>query len=130
VPSEEDVAYWRLRLERLMEEADPVLERYRRPSEAPASAAVSWWQALSLWWRPAVAGAMGLAASIVLVVGLGSGRAPAGPPGAEPDPAALVLSALASGGEPAALWQRAGIEADPLLALLALEPASREGGGR
>lgn len=116
VPSDEDAAYWHQRLERLMDEAEPVLERFRRPTRT----AVPWWHALGLWWRPAVAGTAGLAAAAVLVAAL------AGEPTPEerqpaPDPGAAVLSVVVSGGDPVALWSAAGVNADPTLALLALE---------
>lgn len=116
VPSDEDTAYWHQRLERMMDEAEPALERYRSPGRT----AGPWWSALELRWRPAVAGAAGLAAAAVLVAVLAVGpelrdRLPA------PDPAAMVLSAVVSGGDPVAMWSAAGVNADPTLALLALE---------
>lgn len=127
VPSDEEVAYWHERLERLMDAAEPVLERYRRPTRT----VVPWWSALQLRWRPAVAGTGGLAAAAVLVAVLAFGPELERHPPTPADPAATVLSAVVSGGDAVALWSAVGANADPTLALLALEyRTAPEGDGR
>jgi hypothetical protein len=118
VPPEDD-AYWERRLDALMTEADPKLASYRRVPVVRRS----WLETLAVGWRPAAAGAFALAASVILALALGAGGAPA------PGPQAVVLSAIVNEGTPASLWQGAGIEADPILALLALEGDSDGEGG-
>lgn len=122
VPPEEDVTYWEGRRQALMAEAEAVLAEYRRPRPSWSS----WLEALASRWRPAAAGALAVAASAVLALALGGGRTPPAP-----NPGSVVLSAVVSEGEPAALWTAEGVEADPTLALLALEAGTqREGGDR
>lgn len=127
VPSEEDEAYWAARLQSLMAEAEPVLAEHR----VPRARRVSWLEALGVRWRPAVGGAFALAASLVLALVVGAGRTGHGEP-RPAQPGSVVLAAIVSGGEPAALWQGAGVHADPTLALMALESGGGEpdGGGQ
>lgn len=119
VPPEEDAEYWERRLRTLMAEAAPALAALR--TAPPGS--VSWLDALGARWRMATAGAFALAASAVVALVVSGEHA------AAPDPRAVVLSAVVSGGEPAALWEGAGVAADPTLALLALENAAQKTGG-
>lgn len=123
VPPRDDEAYWEERMERIMAQAGPLLEEHRRAASAP-----SWLDALLLRWRSAAAVSFALAASLVLVVTWGPAAGPT------PDASSSVLGALAGGGDPAALWTGAGVEADPTLALLVLQggpdiPARTPGGG-
>ncbi len=121
VPPEEDSGYWEARIRGMLAEAGPTLASYRRaPTGTP-----SWLEALTLRWRPAMAGALALAASAVVALALGAGRRPGTGSGN------VVLSAIAGDGEPAALWDGAGVSADPTLAVLTLESgAERPGGAR
>lgn len=119
VPPEEDTAYWDERLRMLMAEAGPTLATAPRGRTA---AAPSWLDALATRWRLATAGAFALTAAAVAALVLGVRRAPPA------DAQAMVLAALVSGGEPAALWKGAGVAADPTLAFLTLE-STKEGNG-
>lgn len=126
VPPREDETYWTARLQALMAEAEPMLAEHRRPRVRQ----VSWLEALAARWRPAVGAAFALAASLVLALAVGVGRTERTAPH-PPQPGSVVLATIVSGGEPAALWQSAGVEADPTLALMALENGGRpEGGGQ
>ena len=107
-PGPGDPEVWESRIRGLMAEAEPTLARYRvgrRP----------WWTAFGQNWQPATVGALAAAAGLILALGLGSLRRAPVP---EHD---LVLAVAASDGEPAALWAVMGAEADPVLALIALE---------
>ncbi len=119
VPPPEEEAYWEGRLDALMTKADPTLASYRPgPAVGP-----SLLETLALGWRPAAAGAFALAASVILALVLGAGSRPSS------GPQAVVLSAIVGEGTPSSLWQGAGVEADPTLALLALESGSDGEGG-
>jgi len=120
VPPDEDVAYWERRLERVMAEAEPQLRRQRRRDPSR----ISWVEALALRWRPAAATGLALAAAMVLALVGSSGRR------AGVDPRAITLSAVVGEGEPEALWRAAGLQADPTLALIALESEAAPRGGR
>jgi len=119
VPPEEDAEYWEGRVRTLMAEATPALAAHRTAS--PRS--VSWLDALGARWRMATAGAFALAASAVAALVLSGEHRGA------PDPRAMVLGAVVGKGEPAALWEGAGVAADPTLAILALENAAQRTGG-
>lgn len=119
VPPEADSAYWDGRVRTLMAAAEPVLATRK----TARSRSVSWLEALAMRWRLATAGALALAAAAVAALALGVRRAPS------PDPQAMVLAALVSEGEPAALWEGAGVSADPTLAFLALESTEAGNGG-
>lgn len=125
VAPEQDETYWNARLRSLMGEAEPVLAEYRRPRRR-----VSWLDALATRWRPAVGGAFAFAASLVLALVLGAGRGGSQAQGTRPEPRAMVLATVVSGGEPAVLWRSAGVPADPTLALMALETGTGSEGGR
>ncbi len=57
-----------------------------------------------------------LAAAAALVLALGLSRLPR-----QPASGGLILSVVAGGGSPDALWRGLGVDADPVLALIALE---------
>ncbi len=109
---EEDAPVWEWRLRRLVAAAEPRLARLRA-RETP------WWSGLAAWWRPVTAAAVAAAAALILGLRLAPERLEAPPRGT------LALSAVVSEGEPAALWIAVGSEADPVLALLALEGEAR-----
>lgn len=115
----DDAPAWEARLRRIVAAAGPRLERLRERAEpgvaggAPGRGDRAWWAGLGLLLRPAA----GLAAAAGLLLFLVQpAPSPAGEGADSP-----TLAAVASGGEPAALWQATGAEADPVLALIALE---------
>lgn len=117
-PPADDPA-WEAQARRIVRAAAPELERRR--SEAPSRAGersgrsgeAGWWTGLERWLGPAA----GLAAAAALLLAVLGPE----PPGREPV-ASPALAAAAADGDPAALWRAAGTEADPVLALIALEP--------
>lgn len=107
---------WEERVRRIVAAAEPrlrELERTGRAAPPPAGPTVSGWREVGRWWRPAAA----LAAAAVLALFL----ARPAPPEAEASRGSPALAAAASDGEPASLWDAAGSEAHPVLALIALE---------
>jgi hypothetical protein len=74
--------------------------------------ALPWTSVLGSWWRGAAALAAAAAALLLLVPGEPVQEAAAG---------ALPLSVVATEGDPAALLAGLGVEADPVLAWIALE---------
>lgn len=107
---------WEARVQRIVRAARPGLERLRAGAAGGAGGRAgdglpARWTDLGRLLRPAA----GLAAAAALLL-FALRPAPAGEP-----PASPTLAAVASGGEPAALWQAAGAEAHPVLALIALE---------
>jgi len=109
-------------MSRLMAEAEPILSGNRRE---PAAARTSWMDALAVRWRPAAASALALAAGMVLAFVWQADHNTTAPHGR-----AIVLSTIVGEGEPAAVWQGAGVEADPTLAFLALETGTAQGDER
>jgi hypothetical protein len=97
-----------MRIRRLVRAGEPTLERYR-------AGQIGWWQALSFYWQPVTAAA--LAGTAALVITLGFASAPHNVPATRD----IALVAAASDGNPVALWAAAGQQADPVLALIALE---------
>lgn len=63
-----------------------------------------------------------LAAAAALVLALGLSRPPR-----QPAPGGLILSVVAGGGSPDALWRGLGVDADPVLALITLEAGVLDG---
>lgn len=118
VPSADDPA-WEARARRVVRAADPELERRRAESASRAgersgrSGEAGWWTGLGRWLGPAAGLA---AAAALLLAALGPG------PSAREPATSAALAAAATDGDPAALWRAAGTEADPVLALIALEP--------
>lgn len=110
-PTESDPR-WEFRAQRIVAAAEPSLRRLGdRPSVVDA-----WSTRLGAWWKPAAALATAAAALFVVL----------DPPGTreEFDHGSLPLSVVAAEGEPFVLWEAAGIDADPVLALIAMqEPA-------
>ena len=92
----EDAPEWEARLERIAVLTEPALWKL----------AGSWTSLLVPWWKPAVL----LAAAAALAVAVS-------PDGQD---ASLPLSVIARDGGPLVLWERVGVEADPVLALIAL----------
>ncbi len=70
------------------------------------------WTLLGSWWKPAALLAAASVATLLLL-----------DPGEPPSPA---LGVIAGDGEAAALWRAAGVEADPVLAIIALRAAAEE----
>jgi hypothetical protein len=113
LPPEGD-SVWDSRTERILAMA----ERNRTVRESVGSVAASWPSEMGGWLTPAAA----LAAAALALAFLTSS-----PPRIEPSPTAdaMALGIVASDGEPAALWAALGVQADPVLARLALEDHSR-----
>lgn len=117
----EDEADREARVRRIMASAEPRLRELARrgpmadPSTAPAGAG---WLDLGRWWRPAAV--LAAAAALVLLL-----TRPA-PPEVAPPAGSAALGAVVTEGEPASLWEAAGSEAHPVLALIALDEATLE----
>lgn len=99
---------WETRSERIMAVAEPKLQRLGRrvPTSEP-----SWWSALGWWWKPAAVVASATAAVLFVLDAPVALR--------EPTPDSLSLMVIAAAGEPIAFWEMLGVEADPVLALIA-----------
>ncbi len=100
---------WEVRLERIVSAAEPMLGmRGKRGSEIGVA-----WSTIGSWWKPAAALATAAAASLFMLY----------PPKTLRDSGHgwLPLSVMAAEGEPFALWEGLGIDADPVLALIALQ---------
>lgn len=100
---------WEDRLERIVAAAEPALRRLGRRGSAME---VTWPAMLGPWWKPAVA--LAAAAAALLFVLHPRDAIREGGDG-------LPLSVVAWEGEPFALWEGFGIDADPVLALIALQ---------
>jgi hypothetical protein len=100
---------WDQRIERIMAAAGPELRRLRSRRSA---AEVTWWSVMALWWK--AAGALAVASTALLLV--------VGRPAASPElpPGSIPLDLVASDGDPVALWRALGIQADPVLAQIAI----------
>jgi hypothetical protein len=122
-PASGDAAAWQHRLDRLMSVAEPTLAELARTATSPGPAcrpaAPSWWQLLAARWRPALSAAALAAAALLLALRL----LPVTP--ATSTPTAFALTAVAGAGEPAALWQAMGAEAEPTLARIVLQGGSQ-----
>ncbi|MBI4539880.1 MAG: hypothetical protein HY704_10275 [Gemmatimonadetes bacterium] len=103
---------WDARVGRILAAADPELQRLGN-----RRAVVGTWCVLGLLWKPAAA--LAVAATALLLL---TGRSAAFP---EPSQGLLSLSLIAVEGDPVALWEASwepfGIEADPVLALIAFQ---------
>jgi hypothetical protein len=106
----DDAADWNAAVSAIMEAAEPKL---RALATLPGPEDVSWWSLLGRWWTPA-AGLAAAAAAILVIAQQGKQVGPA--------PGSLPLNVMAAEGDPAALWEGYGVEADPVLALIALQP--------
>ncbi len=101
---------WDRRVERIMAAVGPELRRIRSRRSA---AEVTWWSRMGVWWKPAAALAAASAALLLLV-----GRPAVSP---EPPPGSIPLGLVAADGDPVALWSALGVQADPVLALIAIQ---------
>ncbi|HUF51003.1 MAG TPA: hypothetical protein VMN60_09235 [Longimicrobiales bacterium] len=95
---------WQDRLERIVALNEPQLQRLRAQNE------MHWSTQLGHWWKAAAA--IVLAATALLL----ALERPAARGQTE-----LPLSVMAADGEPFAIWTGVGLEADPVLALIALQ---------
>jgi hypothetical protein len=114
---------WDRRLRELMNAAEPRLaELARQGADRPAArVATPWWTLLAARWRAVVGAAVLAAAALALVVRV----LPAPSASAARSPGAFSLTAMAGQGSAAAVWQGLGSEADPTLAQIVLQGASR-----
>jgi hypothetical protein len=113
-----DDAVWAERVQRIVAAAAPELSRRASAIRAMPPG----WFGLAAWVRPAAL--IGGVAAVVLLVDLArSSSAPS-----ESLPEALTLGFVAANGDLVALWRSAGIQAEPLLAAIALQ-AGRDDGG-
>src|SRR5687767_11377428 len=103
---------WDVTLQRILAAAEPSL---RQLQDASTASDVSWSAVLASWWRPAAAIAAAAALLLLLDGRDTENRAQGGVP----------LTVMAAQGEPFALWQSVGTEADPVLALIALQQEGR-----
>jgi len=101
---------WEVRAERIVAAAEPTL---RRLGERGSEIEVTWSAMLGSWWKPAAAMATAAAALLVMFDLPGILR--------DTGHGELPLSVVAADGEAFALWQGLGIDADPVLALIALQ---------
>lgn len=108
-PSEEDPR-WSQQIAQIMAAARPELRQLRNRRSAVQ---VTWWSEMARWYAPAAA----LAATAMAVVLLT--RRPAALP--ESLAGSIPLELVATNGDPVALWRARGIEADPVLAWVALQ---------
>jgi hypothetical protein len=117
-----DPGVWDHRLRELMSAAEPRLaELARQGAHRPAPrVATTWWTLLAARWRAAVgAAALAAAAAMLVVQVLPS---PSSPPA---EAGTFSLTAMAGEGTAVAVWQGLGSEADPTLAQIVLQGASR-----
>lgn len=112
-PPSGETGAWEERVQRVLAEAEPRLDRLAsgRTARDPA-----WWEALGGLWRPAAA----LAAAALLVLFLAT------PDASRPDARSPVLAAVATEGEPTSVWAAMGGGADPVLAAMILEQEGSE----
>ena len=103
---------WEAATRRIMAAAEPELRRLR--SRGGAAAGASWWSEMGLWWRPAAAVAAAAAAALLVLLE----RSTAVP---GPAPGSVPLGLVASDGDPVTIWRAVGIEADPVLARIAIQ---------
>jgi hypothetical protein len=106
-PSEGDPK-WDERIERIMAAASPELRTLRNRRAAAGAAS---WSVMGLWWKPAAALAAVSTALLLLIERPAFPELPAG---------TLALGVVASAGDPVTLWELLGIQADPVLALIAI----------
>jgi hypothetical protein len=104
---------WDVTLQRILAAAEPSL---RQLQDASTASDVTWSAVLGSWWKPAAAIAAAAALLLLLDGRDTEDRAAQG---------VLPLSVMAAQGDPFALWQSLGIEADPVLALIALQQERR-----
>ena len=108
-PTEADPS-WREQIERIMAAAAPELRTLRSRRSA---AQLTWWSEMARWCAPAAA--LAAAATTFFLLSWRPGAPPESPPGS------ILLELVATNGDPVALWRARGIEADPVLAWVALQ---------
>lgn len=109
LPSAADPA-WDDRVEGIMAAAAPELHSLARKR---STGAVRQWSGIEAWSVPAVAIAAASVALMLIVKGPKNLR--------DAPPGSIPLGLIAAGGNPAILWSSLGIEADPVLALIAVQ---------
>ena len=100
---------WDQRIERIMATVGQELRSLRTPRSAIEA---TWWSVMARWWKRAAALAAVSTALLLLV------ERPAVLP--EPAPGSIPLGLVASDGDPVTLWGAVGIQADPVLAQIAI----------
>ena len=108
-PSEADPS-WSHQIEQIMAAAAPELQTLRSPRSA---AQFTWWSEMARWSTPAAA--LAAAATAFFLLTWRPAALPESPPGS------ILLELVATNGDPVALWRARGIEADPVLAWVALQ---------
>jgi hypothetical protein len=118
-----DPENWDRRLRALLSAAEPRLAELARSRarEAGPRVAAAWWSLLVSRWRALVGAAALAAATLALVVQVLPAPSSRGAESA----AAFSLTAMAGQGTAVAVWQGLGSEADPTLAQIVLQGASR-----
>lgn len=101
---------WNARVGGIMVAAGPELQRL---GSRHAAAEVTWSSVMGLWWKPAAA--LAAAAAALLFLTEHPGAVPESPQGS------LALILVAADGDPVTLWGALGIQADPVLALIAIQ---------
>jgi hypothetical protein len=105
---------WETRAARIIAAAGPAIDRLaNRDPRVEATLSTQ----LGSWWKPAVALAAAAAAMLFVLDQPQAIR--------ESGRGALALGIVAADGEAAGLWQGLGIDADPVLALIALQQPDR-----
>ena len=106
----DDSPLWAARIDRIIAASAPDLQRMKN---ARIAAAATPWSVMGHWWKPAAALA---AASLLLFVATYRPRG-----SADSRAGSILLGIVASQGDPVALWGALGIEAEPVLALVAIQ---------
>ena len=105
---------WAARVDRIMSAAGRELRR--SSSQGPVTSTS--WSTMAGWWKPAAAlAAAALALFFVLRVPTSRVEIP---------PRSIPLNLVASAGDPVAVWEVVGVEAHPVLALIALQGRDAE----
>ena len=104
----DDDRRWNETTERIMRAAAPELQALR---SRRSTIAVGGWSEMGRWWKPAAVLAAASIALLLLLEPLISRTAV---------PRSLPLGFVASDGDPVTLWRMMGLEADPVLALIAI----------
>ncbi|MGH7576751.1 MAG: hypothetical protein ACREM1_16710, partial [Longimicrobiales bacterium] len=115
----EDASEWEAGARRILAAAEPSLWRL---SERRPAVDATWSMQMGSWWKPAavMAAAAGAAVAVlVLIDPFGSALAA--------DRGSVSLSVVAAEGDPVALWEALGIEADPVLARIAIQEPVKGG---
>ena len=109
-----DAPEWDATLQRILAAAEPAL---RRLESGDSQRDVTWVTVLGSWWKPAAA----IVAAAALLLLLDRPNTAIG----ESQRGSLPLNVMAAEGEPVALWESVGIDAHPVLALIALQQQGR-----